>query len=143
MKEPKASAEINFFNEGIVFNLPNEEVYRKWVFRIAQKENVELSFINYIFCSDEFVLEINREHLDHDYYTDIITFPLQDDPIESDIFISIERIQENAVTHNVSFETELQRVMAHGILHLCGYGDKTEAEAAIMRSKEDESIALF
>ena len=135
--------EIYFFNEGIEFDLAHQQKYTDWILAIAKSEDKELLNINYIFCSDEFILEVNKEHLDHDYYTDIITFPLRDDPIVSDIFISIDRIRDNAKTLDLPFNQELKRVMSHGILHLCGYGDKSEEEITIMRTKEEACIAMF
>ncbi len=135
--------EIYFHNESIEFSIPDEQSYINWVLAIAQSEGKELGAINYIFCSDDFLLEVNKEHLNHDFYTDIITFPLQDDPIVSDIFISIDRVRDNAQTLDVAFDKELQRVMAHGILHLCGYGDKTDEEATIMRQKEDGCLGMY
>jgi rRNA maturation RNase YbeY len=100
--------------------------------------------LDYIFCDDEYLLKINQDYLDHDTYTDIITFPYGDlNVIAGDIFISVERVKENAVNFRVDFELELKRVMAHGVLHLLGYGDKSEEEVLQMRLKEDEKIKLF
>jgi probable rRNA maturation factor len=101
--------------------------------------------INFIFCDDEYLLSLNKTHLQHDTLTDIITFRYQEHPLplESDIYISVDRVKENACQYNVSFENELNRVMAHGLFHLLGYKDKTTAEAKIMREKEDEALALW
>lgn len=105
-----------------------------------QKNKGEITFI---FCSDKYLLEINKEYLQHDYYTDVITFDYSENNIISgDIFISIDRVKENADTYKVSFENELYRVMLHGVLHLVGYNDKTKEEQKIMRQKEDEYLNL-
>ncbi|MFZ1749627.1 MAG: rRNA maturation RNase YbeY [Saprospiraceae bacterium] len=121
-----------------------EEIYRTWIYDISIAEQRSISSINYIFCSDEYLLEINNKYLGHDYYTDIITFPYKElDDIESDMYISIDRITENAVDYGVTFTDELRRVMAHGLLHLMGYGDKLPEQIDAMRAKEDHYIALF
>jgi rRNA maturation RNase YbeY len=100
-----------------------------WISKVCITENYNLGDISLIFCSDEYLLDINRTHLDHDYYTDIITFDYTDNQIVSgDLFISIDRVRDNATDFNVSFEHELYRVIIHGVLHLCGYKDKSEDE---------------
>lgn len=105
---------------------------------IFKKEKVNFDRLDYIFCSDEYLLEINKNFLKHDYYTDIITFNLSDSTyIKGEIYISIDRVKDNAVSNNQGFYLELARVMFHGALHLCGYTDKKKNEKAIMRSKED------
>lgn len=115
-----------------------------WYDSIALQENKELGELTLIFCSDDYLLDINREHLNHDYFTDIITFDYSDFPIVSgDLFISIDRVKENAVDFNVSFEHELHRVIIHGFLHLCGYLDKSEEDELIMRSKENQALNLI
>ena len=116
-----------------------------WLFSLIEKHNYELETLNYIFCSDEYLLNVNKEYLDHDYYTDIITFDNSEEEelIESDIFVSLERVADNANTEKTSFDNELLRVLAHGVLHLFGYKDKSEEDAKIMRSKEEESIELY
>jgi probable rRNA maturation factor len=142
--DEEAEYPINFFAEDIDFEPAGPEKLRAWVEKIIAAENCSLNFVNYIFCSDEYLLALNQEHLQHDTLTDIITFPYQDAPeIEGDVFISIERIRENAHTFQVSFERELYRVMAHGVLHLCGYGDKTPEEKAQMTEKEDAVLVLW
>ncbi|AZI21340.1 rRNA maturation RNase YbeY [Chryseobacterium taklimakanense] len=114
-----------------------------WLKNIIRNENQKPGEINYIFCDDEFLLQINRDYLQHDYYTDIITFNyVKGKTISGDIFVSLPRISDNASTHSKNFEDELHRVLAHGILHLCGYKDKTEEEEKEMRSKEDFYLAL-
>ena len=136
---------INFFAEDVT--LPNQlnDDYKKWISKVVDLEGYELSELSYIFCSDEYLLNINKEYLDHDYYTDIITFDNseEDNLIAGDIFVSIDRVEENATELNISFENELKRVMIHGVLHLCGYGDKSEEEEKLMREKEEEAIALY
>lgn len=111
---------------------------------MTEKEKHRLGDINYIFCSDEELLEINIRHLNHSTYTDIITFDYTEgNKISSDIFISIDRVEENAKKFKVSFEEELHRVMIHGILHLCGYKDKSKADAELMRKKENAALKMF
>lgn len=114
-----------------------------WLANIIQKETKKPGEINYIFCDDEYLLQVNRDYLQHDYYTDIITFDyVKGNTISGDIFVSLPRISDNASTLSKNFEDELHRVLAHGILHLCGYKDKTEEEEKEMRSKEDFYLAL-
>ncbi|RTE54846.1 rRNA maturation RNase YbeY [Arenibacter aquaticus] len=126
------------------FELKEFNYYADWIGRIIVSEGDVLGKLDYIFCDDEYLLGINRQYLNHDTYTDIITFPYEEvGGISGDIFISIDRVRENAKEYRVDFETELKRVMAHGVLHLLGYGDKSEEEAVLMRSKENEKIKLF
>ncbi len=133
------------FNYETDFSLPKEaSVFEHWIEKIIASEGKELGEINYIFCNDEYLHRINVEYLDHDTLTDIITFDYTEgDVLSSDIFISVERVADNANDFKVSFETELLRVMAHGILHLCGYKDKTEPDSQLMRQKEEEKMAFF
>lgn len=136
---------INFFSEETSFKLKLEDKINLWLQNIAKLEDNQIEEINYIFCTDEYLLKINQEYLNHDYYTDIITFDNRDnieDPIESDIFISIDRVSENATDQNVPFDVELKRVLAHGLLHLIGYNDKTEEEEQLMREKEEAYLSL-
>ncbi|BDC97722.1 rRNA maturation RNase YbeY [Persicobacter psychrovividus] len=137
--------QINFFTEEVDFNTEQINNTKAWVNQVIENEGFELEEINFIFCSDEYLHKINVEYLDHDTYTDVITFDNSDTAgfIESDIFISIERIIENAKTHEQSFDHEVKRVIIHGVLHLLGYKDKSEQEASLMRTKENEAIALF
>ena len=115
-----------------------------WYSKVANQEEKVLGDLTIIFCSDDYLLEVNREHLDHDYYTDIITFDYSDFPIVSgDLFISVDRVKENATDFNVSFEHELHRVIIHGFLHLCGYFDKTNEDELLMRSKENQALCLI
>ena len=129
---------IYLHTEDIDFTYPDEAVLRQWLDSVARKEGKILGEINIIFCSDEYLLKMNKQYLNHDYYTDVITFDYSDDQIISgDIFISVDRVKDNAQTYNQTFETELNRVIVHGILHLIGYKDKTDAEQKLMRQKED------
>ena len=115
-----------------------------WISKVCITENYNLGDISLIFCSDEYLLDMNRTHLDHDYYTDIITFDYTDNQIVSgDLFISIDRVRDNANDFNVSFEHELHRVIIHGVLHLCGYKDKSEDEEKLMRTKENNALSLI
>ena len=115
-----------------------------WYSRVANQEEKVLGDLTIIFCSDDYLLEVNREHLNHDYYTDIITFDYSVFPIVSgDLFISVDRVKENATDFNVSFEHELHRVIIHGFLHLCGYFDKTNEDELLMRSKENQALSLI
>lgn len=132
---------VSFFFEDVEFDLPDWENLSDWLQTIAREEGKPFLELNIIFCSDEYLRQVNVEHLNHDYYTDIITFPYSENAIHGDIFISSERVEENAMLHQISFMTELYRVMAHGVLHLAGYGDKAPAEQKIMRSKEDFYLA--
>ena len=139
MKESK----INFYSEN-EFILEETNKHAKWIEDVIASENMKLEEINYIFCDDEYMLKLNVEFLNHDTYTDIITFNNNVGRIlQGDIFISTERVKENAETFGVIFEEELRRVLSHGILHLCGYNDKTETDSLIMRDKEEEKMKLF
>ncbi|MEE9371439.1 MAG: rRNA maturation RNase YbeY [Saprospiraceae bacterium] len=102
-----------------------------------------LGCINTIFCSDDYLLNLNKEYLNHDYYTDILTFPMQAEPLAGDLFISVDRIREYTQKNNISFQKEIYRVVIHGVLHLVGYGDKTEEEKKEMRSKEDYFLKVL
>ena len=128
-------SQIYFHSEVDDFNLVNPEKYILWFKDAAELEKKKLSLLNFVFCNDEYLVQINRDYLGHDYYTDIISFPLKEDPIEGDIFISIDRIRENAQEYNVTFEEELKRVMIHGLLHFFGYDDHEDAAIKTMREK--------
>ncbi len=136
--------QIQFITEDISFSLKDKTKTRSWLKDTAKQENHKLISLTYIFCSDEYLLNINKEYLNHDYYTDIITFDNSTEPAEimGDIFISVDRVQENAEHYGQPFQTELNRVLVHGLLHLCGYTDKQDAEQAVMRQKEDTYISL-
>ncbi|KAA0129847.1 rRNA maturation RNase YbeY [Chryseobacterium sp. SN22] len=133
---------IQFFYE----NLP-ESVntnYTAWLEEIILSEEKKLGEINYIFCDDDYLLKVNQDYLQHDYYTDIITFDyVKGRTISGEIFVSLQRISDNASTLSGNYEEELRRVLAHGILHLCGYKDKTEEEEKQMREKEDHYLVKY
>jgi len=126
------------------FTLANEDVFSEWIENVLTSEGKLLGELSYIFCDDEYLLEINQQYLDHDTLTDIISFDYTEgDVVSGDIFISIERVADNANDLNISFEEELKRVLIHGVLHYCGYKDKSESDEALMRFKEDEKISMF
>lgn len=132
------------FNYESDYQLVNENSFVAWISKVILSEDGIVGEINYIFCDDEYLLKINQAYLRHDTYTDIITFDYTDGKIiSSDIFVSIERVKENALEFKVAFQEELLRVMSHGVLHLLGYGDKTSADVKVMRLKEEEKMALF
>ncbi len=132
------------FNYECDFNIVNEDEFFIWIENVINSENKSLGEISYIFCDDEYLLEINKQYLNHDYYTDIISFDYTENEVVSgDIFISIDRVKENALDYGVSFDNELKRVIIHGILHFCGYKDKSQDEERMMRLKEEEKINLF
>jgi probable rRNA maturation factor len=136
---------IQFFQENIEFKLKNSLKLKKWIKGVVENEKQKVLDLNFIFCDDEYLHQINVEYLDHDTYTDIITFDNSEEKgkIESDIFISIERVKENAGKLQVTFEQELHRVMIHGVLHLLGYKDKTKMDKQTMRAKEDETLSML
>lgn len=134
---------VNFYWEDVAFELPNAASLATWLEQVASAESKPLFDLQVVFCSDEHLRQINVEHLDHDYYTDIITFPYAEDVVHGDLFISADRVRDNAATQGVAFEQELARVMAHGVLHLCGYGDKSPEEVVIMRAKEDHYLQML
>lgn len=133
---------INFFEEDISFFLPQKLSVKKWLKLIAHEEGFKIENLNYIFCSDEFLYEMNLNYLQHATYTDILTFDTSDrtNNLEGDIFISIDRVKDNALKRNQPFEKELLRVICHGLFHLCGYMDKSSHEKRTMRGKEDLAI---
>jgi len=132
------------FNYETEFELSNEEAYANWLSNVIQSEDKSEGDINYIFCDDEYLLEINQQYLDHDTLTDIISFDYSvGNELHGDIFISIERVADNAADFGVSFDEELKRVLVHGVLHYCGYKDKSDADEKLMRQKEEEKMKLF
>jgi probable rRNA maturation factor len=136
---------IYFFSEEIHFELKEKLIKKRWLKSIATKAGFTIKELNYVFCSDEYLYRMNLEYLNHDTYTDIITFDNSEKEfdIAGDIFVSIDRVGENAQTNNQKAETELNRVLVHGLLHLMGYKDKTKEESTLMRQKEEESINLY
>jgi rRNA maturation RNase YbeY len=134
---------INFNYEND-FNLDNEEAIADWLSAVIVSEKKNEGEINYIFCDDDYLHKINLEYLNHDTLTDIISFDYtMGNELNGDIFVSVERVQDNANDFDVSFEEELKRVLVHGVLHFCGYKDKGEEDERLMRLKEDEKIAMF
>ncbi len=132
------------FNYETDFELADAPKHEEWLSEVIESEDFEEGEINYVFCNDEDLLKKNIEFLDHDTLTDIISFDYtMGSLISGDIFISVDRVKENAIDFGVPFEEELRRVMVHGILHYCGYKDKTEADEKEMREKEEEMMALF
>ncbi|MGB5360466.1 MAG: rRNA maturation RNase YbeY [Eudoraea sp.] len=134
---------INYHYE-TEFDLENIKEYTSWINTIVVSENVHLGDLSYIFCSDEYLIKLNQKYLGHDTYTDIVTFNYsEEDVISGEIYISVDRVKENAVKFKEDFNRELLRVMAHGVLHLLGYNDKSKKEKEVMRTKEDEKINMF
>ena len=134
---------IEFNYEEIAFDF-DEEVHSSWLSKVIVSENKTEGDISYLFCNDDYLLDLNKKFLDHDTLTDIITFDnTMGNTVGADVCISIDRVKDNAKDFEVSFEEELRRVLVHGVLHVCGYKDKSEDDAKIMRFKEDEKMALF
>lgn len=132
------------FNYETDFEIANESAYERWISEVIASEEKNEGDINYIFCDDDYLLDINRKYLDHDYLTDVISFDYTvGNELHGDIFISVERVRDNAVDFGVEFEMELRRVMAHGVLHYCGYKDKSESDEIVMRDKEEEKMKMF
>ncbi len=135
---------INFSNNGIKFSLKEKTRLKNWIKKVIELQNKKTGEISYLFCDDEHILEVNQTYLNHDTYTDIITFDYVDgDVISGDILISVDRVGENAEKFGLPFEQELHRVMIHGVLHLLGNKDKTDSEAKSMRAKEDDALNVF
>jgi probable rRNA maturation factor len=135
---------IHYFTEGVTFRLLHPRNTTTWIKLVAKKERKTIKEINYIFCSDEYLLQLNQGFLNHKTLTDIITFDNSEGKkaLEGEIYISIERVQENALKFKTNFEDELHRVMIHGVLHLIGYKDKKPSEKALMRKKEEACLSL-
>ena len=135
---------IHFFNEDISFRLQGIKEKRAWLIRSIESEGKSAGEINFIFCSDDYLHKMNVEYLNHDTLTDVITFDYSEgDALSGDIFISIPRVKENGALFSLPLRDELNRVMVHGILHLCGYKDKAARDEKLMRSKEDEKLRLL
>ena len=135
---------ISYFSEDVDFQLESQNEISSWIQETILKEAKKVGEITYVFCSDTYLHKINLEHLNHDTFTDIITFNYcEKDLINSDIFISIDRVKENAETFKTTFQNELNRVIIHGILHLVGYDDKSVTDMELMRSKEDFYLSLL
>ncbi|HLN53611.1 MAG TPA: rRNA maturation RNase YbeY [Lentimicrobium sp.] len=132
---------INFFSEEISFTLDDPMAIRNWIFEVIKDKKSHPGTINYIFCNDNYLLALNQQYLGHDTFTDIITFDYSKEKVVSgDIFISIERVKENSAKFSIPFSNELNRVIIHGVLHLCGQDDKTETEKKSMRQMEDHYL---
>ena len=132
------------FNYETDFQLDNESAIASWLSAVILSENKKEGEINYVFCDDVYLHHINKEYLNHDTLTDIISFDYSiGNELHGDIFVSVERVLDNAQDFNVSFDDELKRVLVHGVLHYCGYKDKSPAEEIQMRQKEEEKMALF
>lgn len=136
---------IRFFEEDVKFKFQNKNKYKSWLRKVAFQEGFTIKDLNYIFCTDVYLHEINLKYLQHDDYTDIITFDQSEQPkkISGDIYISIDRITENADILQVTFDREINRVVSHGLLHLCGYTDKSESDKLNMRLKEEAAIDIL
>lgn len=134
---------ISYFSEDIAFNLKGKLLNNKWLKMVIESEIKKTGDISIIFCSDRYILDVNMKYLQHDYFTDIITFDYcEGNRISGDLFVSIDSVRENAIHFGVDFETELDRVMVHGVLHLIGYDDHNEKDIAVMRQKENYYIEM-
>lgn len=134
---------VRYFNEDISFNFKQRLLNNRWLKFVAGSEMKRLGNINIIFCSDNYILDVNMKYLQHDYFTDIITFDYcEDDVLSGDLFISIDSVKENSILYGVSFEDELNRVIVHGLLHLIGYDDHSDDQIKEMRFKEDYYLSL-
>ena len=134
---------LDFYSEDIDFVLPQEDHVSSWIQKTARQYDCLIENVSIVFCSDSYLLNLNQQHLNHDYYTDILTFPFHEPGTKwlmGDIFISIDRVRENAVTTKNSFSNELHRVIIHGILHLIGFNDQSEEEESKMRLLEDAAL---
>jgi rRNA maturation RNase YbeY len=139
-----SKSKVCFFFQEVKASLANRNILKKYIQSVFKKEGKKLDSLNFIFCSDMVLLKINRKYLKHDLYTDIITFDLSEiDAIRGEIYISIDRVRENAIKFGISFKSELHRVIFHGVLHLCGYNDKTRSEMKTIREKEDNYLNKY
>jgi len=136
---------VSFSNADSTFQFKEKRKLKAFIVSIFNQENTALNNLQYVFCSDEYLININRQFLQHDTYTDIITFALQEpnNPVEGEIYISLERVKDNSKLLNTSYHTELLRVIFHGALHLCGYKDKSKSQSILMRQKEDFYIQQY
>jgi rRNA maturation RNase YbeY len=134
---------LHFHTEDISFQLNDKKAIRRWLNDCAKAENHKINQLNYIFCSDNYLLEINKKYLNHDFYTDVVSFDYsENDQVSGDIYISYPRVKENARDFSIPIKEELQRVMIHGLLHLLGYADKSTSQKVTMKSKEDFYLSL-
>ena len=135
---------ISFHNEGVNTKTPLKRLLKAWIKEFVSNHGKKVGELAFVFCTDEKILEVNQSFLQHDYYTDIITFDYcEGDFVSGDIYISVERVQENAISHQVEYNNELLRVLAHGVLHLIGFQDKEENKKAEMTKNEDLCMSLF
>ena len=135
---------IFFSTENIDFELADEPKVKKWILAVVGAQGKRVGNLNYLFCDDSYLINVNRTYLNHNTYTDIITFDyVEGSVVSGDILISVERVRENATLFNSSFEQELRRVIIHGVLHLLGQADKSDEDAAEMRRKEESALALW
>lgn len=134
---------VRYFSEDIKFDFKGRRTNNKWLSSVAENEGKKIGDVNVIFCSDPYILEVNKKYLSHDYYTDIITFDYcEGKTLSGDLFISVDSVRDNASFYGSSFEDELHRVIVHGVLHLIGFDDHTDKEKKKMRSKEDQYLSL-
>lgn len=140
LSESSTDQKLVFIYEYAGFSLDNENALADWIIKVAHSKERTIECIEYVFCDDPYLLSLNKKHLNHNYLTDILTFPLQSSPIEANIFISIDRVRENAITYKVGFEDELHRVMIHGVLHLLGLEDDNEESKNKMREEENRCL---
>jgi len=135
---------VYFHNEGVSFVFKNKKAVSSWLSSVVKSFKQEVGTLNFIFCTDEYLLTINKSYLNHNHYTDIITFDYcEENKVSGDLFISIERVKEYSLKNNIEFNNEIHRVIVHGVLHLCGLNDKTEREKEKMRAQENKFLALF
>lgn len=140
----ESSSRINYSCEDVHFSLKDELKTSKWIHQVSENQGKKVGELDYIFCSDSYLLEVNKKHLKHDTYTDIITFNYNEgNQISADILISVDRVKENADKFATSFEEEIHRVIIHGVLHLLGFNDKTEQEQRLMTEKENECLDQY
>ena len=141
---PYLTSEISFNSVDSTYLVKQKKLIMEWLILTIKKENKIPGNISFNFCSDEYLLSVNKKHLNHNFYTDIITFDFcEDNVISGDVYISTDRVKDNAKTESKTMSNELHRVLVHGVLHLCGYKDKKPAEARLMRQKEDFYLSLF
>jgi len=135
---------IHFFSKEIDFVLSKKTILRSWIIRVVANENRSISELNFIFCTDQYLVKLNRDYLSRDYFTDVITFDQSEaDKLQGEVYISIPRVKENAGKYQNTFSNELSRVMIHGVLHLVGYRDGSDKEKQLMRKKEEASLSLL
>lgn len=135
--------QIEFHYLDTDFRIIDTNQYQNWLFQIATNHEIPIENLQFIFCSDDELLELNKSYLEHDYFTDILSFPFNTNPIAGDIYISVDRVKDNANKYNIPFLNEVLRVMAHGLLHFLGYDDHDKEDIIAMREAEEVAIQLF